>query len=181
MRATPPDQLHPIFKGLRPFTIWVLDCITGLKPPLPEGYTDVLVIIDPFSKRVEAWPIKGPDLEGITRIFHWQIMCHFGKPSVVRTDGGPKFRGAFVDYTTLYGIRHRHISVYNARATGWVEHINGLLKSTMRMMADMPNGLPWYQSLPDILAGFRFLPSRTHRLTPFEALYKQKPQHPSEI
>ena len=51
---TPPAQLHPIFKGIRPFTIWVLDCINGLKPPLPEGYTTVLVIIDPFSKWVEA-------------------------------------------------------------------------------------------------------------------------------
>ena len=45
----------------------------------------------------------------------------------------------------------------------------------------MPEGLPWYQSLPDILAGFRFLPSQMHRLTPFEAVYKQEPQHPSGI
>ena len=69
-RPTPPAQLHPIFKGIRPFMIWVLDCITGLKPPSPEGYTAVLVIIDPFSKWVEAWPIKGPSSEEITRIFH---------------------------------------------------------------------------------------------------------------
>lgn len=117
-RPTLPAQLYPIFKGIRTFMIWVLDCITGLKPPSPEGYTAVLVIIDPFSKWVEAWPIKGLNSEEITRIFHWHIMCHFGKPSVVCTDGGPEFRGAFVDYTTLYGIRHRHISAYNARAVG---------------------------------------------------------------
>ena len=152
--------------------IWVLDCITGLKPPSPEGYTAVLVIVDPFSKWVEAWPICGPNSEEVTRIFHWHIMCRFGKQGVVRTDGGPEFRGAFVDYTTIYGIFHRHISAYNARAAGQVERVNGLLKSAMRMMADGPQGIPWYQSLPDVLAGLRFLPSRTHRLSPFEAVYK---------
>ena len=63
--------------------IWVLDCITGLKPLSPEGFMAVLIIVDPFSKWIEAWPVWGPNSKEVTRIFHYHILCQFGQPCAV--------------------------------------------------------------------------------------------------
>ena len=42
-------------------------------------------------------------------------------------------------------------------------------------------GIEWYNALPEVLAGLRQLPSRTHDLTPFYAVFKQEPVHPSDV
>ena len=107
-------QLHPIYKGLRPFIQWVLDCIVGLSPPSLKGFTCLLVYICPFSKWVEAWPIEVPNTTDVTHLFHSEIVCRFGKPAVVRMDGGKEFQGVFADYLYTYRIKHRVISPYNA-------------------------------------------------------------------
>ena len=45
----------------------------------------------------------------VARLFHSKVVCHFGKPAVVRTDGGKEFQGVFADYLYTYGIKHRVI------------------------------------------------------------------------
>ena len=55
-----------------------------------------------------------PNATDVTRLFHSEIVCHFGKPAVVRTDGGKEFQGVLADYLYTYGIKYRIISPYNA-------------------------------------------------------------------
>ena len=114
----PPRELFPIFKGARPFACWVLNHITGLSPASPDGHTAVLTMVDPFSKWVEAHPLKSPSSDEVVWLFHTEVVCRFGKPALVRMDGGPEFSRAFVDYLTAYGIRHRRITPHHPQAAG---------------------------------------------------------------
>lgn len=100
---------------------------------------------------------------------------------MVRTDGGAKFKGVFIDYLASLGIEHRIITPHHPRAAGQVERINGILKEGFRLMGGREDPVPWWEALPSILAGLRMLPSRTHGLTPFYATFKQEPVRPADI
>ena len=56
---TPPWHLFPIPKGIRPLTMWILDCMVGLMPS-PCGYTAAMVGVDPFGKWIEGVPMTAP-------------------------------------------------------------------------------------------------------------------------
>ena len=71
--------------------------MTGLSPASPEGHTALLIMFDPFGKWVEAHPLH-PMSDEVIWIFYSEVVCHFGKPAIVRTDGGPKFWQSFVKY-----------------------------------------------------------------------------------
>lgn len=58
MKWTPPKYLYPIPKGVRPFSMWVVDTITGLHPPDQNGCTVLAVAICTFSKWVECGPVR---------------------------------------------------------------------------------------------------------------------------
>ena len=58
------------------------------------------------------------DAETIRRWFHENIVCRYGLPSIVRTDGGSKFKGAFHHYLLESGVRQRVISTQNPCANG---------------------------------------------------------------
>ena len=46
-----------------------------------------------------------PNATDVTKLFHSEIVCRFGKPAVVRTDGGKEFQGVFAEYLHTYGIK----------------------------------------------------------------------------
>lgn len=157
----------------------MLDCLLGLTPASPEGYTALLVAVDPFTKWVEAWPIRNVCSHEVAWLLHTEIVCRYGKPQMVRTDGGAEFRGAFVDYCAAYGIRHRRVTPHHPQAAGQVERVNGLLRMGFRLAKAA--GIDWFNAYPEVLAGLRQLPSRTHDITPFFAQFKQEPVHPSDV
>ena len=52
-----PPYLLPTEKGAAPFRLWCLDLITDLKPPSPDGSTDTVVAVDPFTRWMEIAPL----------------------------------------------------------------------------------------------------------------------------
>ena len=49
-RFRPPPYLHPAEKSAAPFRVWCLDTAVKFTPPAPDGATDVVLAVDPFSK-----------------------------------------------------------------------------------------------------------------------------------
>ena len=97
---------------------------------------------------------------------------------MVRSDNGKEFQGEFKLYLERLGVRHSTVLAYNPRANGLAEKYVGVIKAGFRKLKTVcPEG-EWYQFLPDILAGLRFLPSKVG-LSPYLMVHKQEPLFPS--
>ena len=57
-RYPPPPYLIPADKPAAPLRAWCIDTAVGFSPPAPDGATDVLVAVDPFSKWVEIGTVR---------------------------------------------------------------------------------------------------------------------------
>jgi hypothetical protein len=78
----PATALHTIPITL-PFAVWGLDMVGPLKTA-PSGFTHLLVVVDKFTKRVEAKPIR--KLDGKTALkFVKDIVVRFGIPYSIIT------------------------------------------------------------------------------------------------
>jgi hypothetical protein len=74
-----------------PFAMWGLDIVGPLRIA-PGGYTHLLVVVDKFSKLVEACPITNLRVEQAVSFFT-DIIHRIGVPNSIITDNGSQFTG----------------------------------------------------------------------------------------
>jgi hypothetical protein len=74
-----------------PFTMWELDIVGPLRKA-PGGYTHLLVVVDKFSKWIEARPITNLRVEKAVSFFT-DIIHRLGVPNSIITDNGSQFTG----------------------------------------------------------------------------------------
>jgi len=60
IQQVPANELHSITKPC-PFRGWTLDLIGQIHPPSSKGHKYILVVVDYFTKWVEAIPLKNVD------------------------------------------------------------------------------------------------------------------------
>ena len=82
-----------------------MDVIVRVKPVGPGGISHIVVAVCVFTKWVELGAIASVDAGTIRRWFHEHIVCRYGLPGVVRTDGGSEFKGEFRSYLRDAGVR----------------------------------------------------------------------------
>ena len=85
--------------------MWAIDVIVRVKPSGPGGVCHIVVAVCAFAKWVELGVLAHIDAETIRKWFHENIVCRYGLPSIVRTDGGAEFKGEFRTYLRESGIR----------------------------------------------------------------------------
>lgn len=79
-------QLHPlVIRGL--FFRWNVD-LAGELPKTRRGNKYVLIMVEHFSKWIELIPIPDRQSETIARAFLVHVLCRFGAPAEVVSDGG---------------------------------------------------------------------------------------------
>jgi len=72
-----------------PFAVWGLDLVGPLKKA-PGGFAHLLVVVDKFSKWIEARPIGKIKSEQAVRFFT-DIIFRFGVPNSIINDNGTQF------------------------------------------------------------------------------------------
>ena len=158
------------------FHRWGLDYIQDL-PASARGNKHCLVIIDYYSKWVEAIPVADL-LSGTTaRLFHLHVCARFGLPAEVITDGGSAFRGEFHDFCVRKHIHHRIISEDLPRSNGLAERAVQTIKAALRKQAaERHNALTWdTEALPNILLGYRCTPQAATGHSPARILFALDP------
>ncbi|KAK1678423.1 hypothetical protein QYE76_039271 [Lolium multiflorum] len=114
-----------------PFAVWGLDMVGPFRTAR-GGMTHLLVMIDKFTKWIEAKPIK--KLDGSTAVtFLKDIIVRYGYPHRIITDNGSNFsQGIFSRYCEEMGIRMDLASVAHQESNGQVEKANGLILAGIR-------------------------------------------------
>ena len=93
----------------------------------PSGFTHLLVVVDKFTKWIEAKPITNLRSEEAVKFF-LDIIYRFSVPNCITTDHRTNFtRKKFLDFSNGYGTRIDWASVGHPRTNGQVERANGMV------------------------------------------------------
>lgn len=96
--------------------------------PLPEskGFNSILVIVDRFSKKIEAIPTTTElTSKGVAKLYRDHVFKHHGLPQKVISDRGPQFISHFMkDLFELLGIKHNPSTAFHPQTDGRVVSVS---------------------------------------------------------
>ncbi|XP_054648258.1 uncharacterized protein LOC129190003 isoform X1 [Dunckerocampus dactyliophorus] len=125
---TTPIGHIPVPEG--PFKHLVLDYVDMIKSVHGKRY--MLVVIDRFSRWVEAMPSKDQSSETVVKFLLREVIPRFGIPSEISSDNGPAFvQKVAKGILQQLRIRQRLGCVYHPQSQGMVERVNGTKPDTM--------------------------------------------------
>nr|XP_020149256.1 uncharacterized protein K02A2.6-like [Aegilops tauschii subsp. strangulata] len=119
------------------FAVWGLDMVGPLQTGA-SGFTHLLVVVDKFTKWIEAKLIKKLD-PATTIQFIKEIVFRFGVPHNIITDNGSNFDSdEFREFCYTQGTRVDYASVAYPQSNGQAERANGLIRQGLkpRLMRD---------------------------------------------
>ena len=123
---------------------------------LSHDYNYLLVIVDRFSRFMNAIPMVGISAQECTDAFirHW--VAWVGCPQHLFTDRGTQFTSStWKSMCEYFGCQLHHSTAYHSQAQGMVERFNRTLKSSLRCTG---NPSLWYDHLPWVLLALRNTP-----------------------
>ncbi|CAG2210223.1 unnamed protein product [Mytilus edulis] len=172
-RKNPPRKNRAEMENIRvgePLERVAMD-ITGPFPITKFKNRYVLVLMDYFTKWVEAYPI--PDMGSCTvaRYFCKEFISRFGVPRIFLSDQGPCFGGeAFQQLCDLFGIHKTRTSSYHPMTDGLVEKMNHTLKNVIASYID-EGQTDWDEWLPFALMAIRSSVQETTGMTPNKLMF----------
>jgi hypothetical protein len=108
LASSPSSPNH--YRG--PFTKWGVDFV-DCNPTSAGGHQHIIVVIDYFTKWVEAMPTMKSDGKTAAFFVFNQIIARFGIPSEIVTDHGSHFQNEMMEeLASKMGFRHGHSSPY---------------------------------------------------------------------
>lgn len=147
----------------------------------PGSVRFLLVVIDYFTKWVEAEPLTTITGTQVKKFLWKNIICRFGLPQILISNNGRQFAEDYVkSWCTDLHTKQRFISVAHPQANGQVELANRIIKDGLRKRLDKA-GTNWVDELPSVLWAYRTMPSSSTKETLFSLVYGTEALIPAEI
>ena len=176
--ATMQPQLQPL--PVEPmFYRWGID-LAGEFPVTARGNKWVLIAVEHFSKHVELIPLRDKSAPE-TAAAAAEILCRFGAPAEVVTDGGGEWEGDFDRLLSSCFIDHRVTSSFHPQANGLAERIVQVVKRSLRKLCEARSTTQWDAQLPWVALGYRCSKQSSTGHSPYELLYARQPVFPSAV
>ncbi|KAL0457062.1 UNVERIFIED_CONTAM: Gag-Pol polyprotein [Sesamum latifolium] len=141
----------------------------------------LLVVIDYFTKWVEA-ELLTRITEGEVIKFIWKnIVCRFGIPREIISDNDRQFQGRRIqEWCQGLHIRQRFTTVAHPQANGQVEVTNRILIQGIKRRLERVGG-NWAEELTSVLWAYRITPRGSTGETPFSLVYGTEAIIPAEL
>jgi hypothetical protein len=166
---THPAPLHPIV-AIDPFSKWGIDFMQ-CKITSSGGHGYIIIVIDYFTKWVEAMPTYLNDGHTATLFIFNHIITHFGVPQAIVTDHSSRFQNQMMsELHVKLGFRHENSSPYYPQENGQVETINKVLKTMIQRMVG-ENKTSWHLQIFSTLLAYHTSVKNATGFTPFQLVY----------
>ncbi len=153
---------------------------SNISLPPCKGKTDVLVVIDKFSRWVEAYPTGRATAAHTAKCLVTDFIPRWGLPDCIDSDQGTHFTGQVVkEVSRMLKIKWKLHCPYRPQASGQVERSNRTIKTRLSKMHQ--EGVPWVEALPAVLCSMRASPNRSVGLSPHEIITGRPMQMPGVI
>ncbi|GAU25741.1 hypothetical protein TSUD_216720 [Trifolium subterraneum] len=120
MHIAPANELKTLISPW-PFAWWGMD-ILGPFPTAARQAKYLIVVVDYFTKWIEAKPLAKIGASHILRFFKRNVLARFGIPQVVVTDNGMQFtKKKFQEFLAAIGTTQHFTSVEHPETNGQAE------------------------------------------------------------
>ncbi|GAU51996.1 hypothetical protein TSUD_417990, partial [Trifolium subterraneum] len=117
MHLAPANELKTLISPW-PFAWWEMD-ILGPFPTAARQVKYLIVVVDYFTKWIEAEPLAKISASNILRFFKRDVLARFGIPQVVVTDNGTQFTNKkFQEFLAAIGTTQHFTSVEHPQTNG---------------------------------------------------------------
>jgi len=155
--------------------------ILGPFPKTSLGNQYLLVIVDCFTKWVEAFPMKNVRAKAVAEVFLGQIIARHGVPLEVHTDGGRSFESKmFQELTRFLGIRKTRTTALHPQSDGQVERQHQTLTNYLAKYIS-ENQNDWDRWIPLFLLAYRSSRHETTGVTPAELYFARDLRLPMDL
>ena len=155
-------------------------CHLDILSPLPKtasGNSYVLLMVDQFTKWVEAAPIPDQSAETVARTAIDYLFSRFGCPREIVTDQGANFNSQLCE---MLEIAKKRTTPYHPSANGQVERLNRTLLQMIR--CTIRNGQSnWDKQLQLLIAAVRCTVNRSTGFTPNRLMLGREVTQPLQL
>lgn len=141
-----------------------------LMGPFPESSTGnkyVLVVVDSFSKWMEAYPLPNIEAKTVAERFVLEFVARFGVPYRIKTDRGRQFEcELFSELCTLLEVDRKTSTPFHPQGNSRVERMVKVVGNLIAVFCQ--NYQEWDKHLPLLTLAYR---STTHEVTGFTPNY----------
>ncbi|KAK7925084.1 hypothetical protein WMY93_007394 [Mugilogobius chulae] len=140
-----------------------------------EGKKYCLVLVDIWSRHVEAFPCKHASSNAVVKALITEVVPRWGIPEKISSDNGSHFVNKAVEEVGRFlGINLRRHCSYHPQSCGATERANGTLKAKLIKICE-ETGLTWVKALPLALMYTRMRVRSRCNMSPFEILFARPP------
>ncbi|XP_017644327.1 uncharacterized protein LOC108484965 [Gossypium arboreum] len=175
----PPSPLH-VMTSPWPFSMWGMDIIGPISPKSSNGYRFIFVVIDYFTKWVEAALYANVTKSAISKFLKKEIICRYGMPERIVSDNTLNLNNsAIVEVCSQFNIKHHNSSPYCPKMNGAVEATNKNIKKIVGKITETYKD--WHEKLPFSLFAYRTSVRTSTGATPFSLVYGMEAVLPIEV
>jgi hypothetical protein len=140
-----------------------------------------VVVVEYFSKWIEAKPLATITLTTVQKFFWQNIVCRFGVLKAITVDNGTQFDAeTFKIFCDQIGTKIHFASVRHPESNGLVERANEIIiTGIMKSIFNQPRG-KWPDELINVVWNHTTAVSRSTGFTPFKLLFGDEAITPEE-
>jgi hypothetical protein len=143
----------------------------GLQPTSAGGHHHIIMVMDYFTKWVEAMPTIKSDGETATHFVFNQIIARFGISKEIVTDHGSHFQNKMMtELASKLGFKQDHSSSYYPQENGQVEAVNKSLKSILQKTVRQSKS-NWHMMLYPALWAYQTAVKTSTSFSPFQLVH----------
>lgn len=164
-----------------PLEVVGLDILSSL-PETASGHKHILLVVDHFSRWVEAYPLKTQEATEVASVFVKEFVSRFGCPKRVHSDQGGCFVGEVMRLTCeMLGIDRSKTTSFHPQSNSIVERTNRTLLGMFSKFLENHQHAEWDRNLPLLLLGLRSQVHRSLGVSPFCVMFGREPRLPVQV
>ena len=149
-------------------------------PVTVNGYKNILVIIDLFSKWVEVVPTKNVDAK-TTAMALYQYFSRYGAPKKLLSDRGTSFLNDTIkELSTLFGVHKVNTTPYHPQTNGLTERFNKTITEILSMYVGKSHK-DWDEYLPSAVMAYNSSVHSVNNETPAYLTFGRDIRLPTDL
>ncbi|KAG8485644.1 hypothetical protein CXB51_018864 [Gossypium anomalum] len=147
---------------------------------LQMGITFIFMVIDYFTKWIEAASYANVTKSAVSRFLKKEIICQYGMPERIISDNALNLNNkTIVEVCSQFKIKHHNSSLYRPKMNGAVEAANKNIKKIVGKMTETYRD--WHEKLPIALLAYRMFVRTSIGATSFSLVYGIEAVLPIEV